>query len=108
MGDECQVTKKLYQRLGLLSLHERLDGALRWTSFTLCPNVPIHDGLLKVLTRSKEAPKAVSSGSLKVNANAMARLALLKSRLFKTVCRRVCRGLLNKDRLLFALRLAQV
>ena len=48
----------------------------------------------------------VASSSGKVDATA--RLAILKTRLFRAVCRRVCKGLLNKDRLLFALRLAQV
>lgn len=48
----------------------------------------------------------MASSSGKVDATA--RLAVLKTRLFRAVCRRVCKGLLNKDRLLFALRLAQV
>lgn len=75
----------------------------------LCPSCV--DPKRQVLASSKEVSKVdkvESRGPLKVNANAAARLALLKSRLFKTVCRRVCRSLLNKDRLLFALRLAQV
>ncbi|CAM9128550.1 unnamed protein product [Discosporangium mesarthrocarpum] len=36
------------------------------------------------------------------------RLSILKLRLFQTVSNRVCRGLLHRDRLLLALRLAQV
>lgn len=47
---------------------------------------------------------ASSSGKV----DAKPRLAVLKARLFRSVCRRVCKGLLNKDRLLFAVRLAQV
>lgn len=60
--------------------------------------------MLKVLAKSKENVKAVSSGKF----DPTARLAILKSRLFRAVCQRVCKGLLNRDRLLFALRLAQV
>lgn len=60
--------------------------------------------MLKVLAKSKENVKAVSSGKF----DPTVRLAVLKSRLFRAVCQRVCKGLLNRDRLLFALRLAQV
>lgn len=61
----------------------------------------------QVLDSSKQSAKAmVASSSGKVDATA--RLGVLKTRLFRAVCRRVCKGLLNKDRLLFALRLAQV
>lgn len=63
--------------------------------------------LFQVLASSKQSAKAmVASSSGKVDATA--RLAILKARLFRAVCKRVCKGLLNKDRLLFALRLAQV
>lgn len=61
----------------------------------------------QVLASSKQSTKAmVASATGKVDATD--RLAVLKTRLFRAVCRRVCKGLLNKDRLLFALRLAQV
>lgn len=61
----------------------------------------------KVLASSKESAKGVAASSAG-KIDPPARLVLLKSRLFRAVCRRVCKGLLNKDRLLFALRLAQV
>lgn len=64
-------------------------------------------GIDKVLASSKESATA-KVGAASGMADATARLALLKSRLFRAVCRRVCKGLLNRDRLLFALRLAQV
>lgn len=61
----------------------------------------------QVLASSKQSGAAMAaSSSGKVDATA--RLAVLKTRLFRAVCRRVCKGLLNKDRLLFAVRLAQV
>ncbi|CAM9106263.1 unnamed protein product [Ectocarpus fasciculatus] len=65
------------------------------------------DILAQVLATSKQSAKAmVASSTGKVDATA--RLAILKARLFRAVCKRVCKGLLNKDRLLFALRLAQL
>lgn len=63
--------------------------------------------LTQVLASSKQSSKEMAaSSSGKVDAKP--RLAVLKARLFRSVCRRVCKGLLNKDRLLFAVRLAQV
>lgn len=61
-----------------------------------------------MLASSKETVKASVVRSSRGKVDATARLAVLKSRLFRAVCRRVCKGLLNRDRLLFALRLAQV
>lgn len=69
--------------------------------------------LPQVLASSKEGiPKGTGASVAPVTAkgksDAAARLAVLKARLFRAVCRRVSRSLLNRDRLLFALRLAQV
>lgn len=63
----------------------------------------------QVLASSKEAPQAAGApNAARGKAQAAVRLATLKSNLFRAVCRRVSRSLLNRDRLLFALRLAQV
>ena len=62
---------------------------------------------LQVLSSSKEGAEGMA-GSSSGKGAAGARLAVLKSRLFRAVCRRVSQGLLNRARLLFAVRLAQV
>lgn len=62
---------------------------------------------VQVLASSKQSAKSMAAAA-GGKVDATARLAVLKARLFRAVCRRVCKGLLNKDRLLFALRLAQV
>lgn len=62
----------------------------------------------QVLASSQDGKAVSPTGSPTRRVDSESRLGLLKSRLFRAVCRRVCKGLLNRDRLLLALRLTQV